>query len=167
MDSPKEFLNALVHCSVVPPAGAVSTHHRILRLLGGRCPGRRCGCILVVGRHLGAARDPQARPCTGRQIVSQTKRPPEGGLSAALIGAGDQATRKACRRRYVIAAMPAKPRIIMAQVLGSGTALNTMLPAKKPFCVSSCSVGSENLEVPFCSSPTKLIRESTEKPLAL
>ena len=50
------------------------------------------------------------------------KRPPEGGLSANRIGADDQTVRKALRRRYVIAPMPRKPRIIMAQVDGSGTA---------------------------------------------
>ena len=53
------------------------------------------------------------------------KRPPEGGLSVAPIGAEDQATRSAelpARRRYVMKPTPAKPRISIAQVEGSGTA---------------------------------------------
>jgi hypothetical protein len=61
----------------------------------------------------------------------QTKRPPEGGLSVALIGAVDQATRRDAvwlRRRYAMKPMPAKPRIIMAHVDGSGTAPGLPIP---------------------------------------
>jgi hypothetical protein len=55
----------------------------------------------------------------------RTKRPPEGGLSVARCNA-DQAKRSAGPfrfRRYAMKPTPKKPRIIMAQVEGSGTAV--------------------------------------------
>src|SRR5258708_34131263 len=53
----------------------------------------------------------------------QTKRPPEGGLSSS-DRLWDQAMRSIAvlRRRYAMKPTPAKPRIIIAQVDGSGTA---------------------------------------------
>jgi hypothetical protein len=50
------------------------------------------------------------------------KRPPEGGVPVALIEPRYQARRNTLFfRRYATKPMPANPRIIMAQVEGSGT----------------------------------------------
>jgi len=63
-----------------------------------------------------------ALDCSSAKI-DQTQRPPGGGLSVSR-SAGDQATLSTvlfCFRRYVMKPTPQKPRIIMAQVEGSGT----------------------------------------------
>jgi hypothetical protein len=57
---------------------------------------------------------------------SQTKRSPEGDLSANPDRAGDQAERTAwlrLRSRYAMKPMPTKPRSSIAHVEGSGTAV--------------------------------------------
>jgi hypothetical protein len=66
----------------------------------------------------------------GRQYIFvidkwPTKRPPEGGLSIFDLRFDQAASIAFLRRRYVIAPTPAKPRIIMAQVESSGTAVVT------------------------------------------
>src|ERR1700722_19007668 len=64
----------------------------------------------------------------------QTKRPPEGGLCICDC-AVDYARRSdgpLCFPRYATKPTPMKPRIIMAQVEGSGTAETASVPTPKP-----------------------------------
>jgi hypothetical protein len=69
--------------------------------------------------------------------ANKQKDHPEGGLSEALRDCYQAASIALLRRRYVIAPIPAKPRIIMAQVEGSGTAPAPPPPAKPvPKCTT-------------------------------
>ena len=43
-----------------------------------------------------------AWPCESNVACMQTKRPPKGGLSVALLGAGDQAARRVHRGKHII-----------------------------------------------------------------
>jgi hypothetical protein len=83
----------------------------------------------------GAVRNANRSRCRTAVRSPQTKRPPEGGLCICDC-AVNQARRSAgplLLRRYAMKARPTKPRIIMAQVEGSGTAaVSVVLPPIEP-----------------------------------